>query len=106
MYSKREVCFTAIVALAVSWHLGSQRAVTGGEEPGAVVGFADGTHPPPPPWLTNADMLQADGTHPPPPPWLTNADMLQADGTHPPPPPWLTNADMLQADGTHPPPPA
>jgi hypothetical protein len=72
MYSKREVCFTAIVALAVSWHLGSQQAVTRGEGQSAGLSLADGTHPPPPPWPTGTEMLQADGTHPPPPPWPTN----------------------------------
>lgn len=111
MYSKREVCFTVIATLAVSWYLGPPKATAKGEDQGVT---ADGTHPPPPPWLMNTDMLRADGTHPPPPPpptppqsLLGNTEMLQADGTHPPPPPppLRVNTEILQADGTHPPPP-
>jgi len=112
MYSKRELCFTVIATLAVSWYLGPPKAMPKGEDQGVA---ADGTHPPPPPWLMNTDMLRADGTHPPPPPpppappqsLLGNTEMLQADGTHPPPPPppLLMNTEILQADGTHPPPP-
>ena len=94
MYPKREVCFTAIVVLAVSWHLGSQQTAIRGEGLSAVASFRDGTHPPPPPPpLTNTELYRADGTHPPPP--LANAELLQADGTHPPPPPWLTNSPRI-----------
>jgi len=95
MYPKREAYFTAIVVLAVSWHLGSPQAVIRGEGQGVVASFRDGTHPPPPPQplLVNTEMFRADGTHPPPPPPpLAKAETLQADGTHPPPPPWLTNS--------------
>jgi hypothetical protein len=113
MYSKREVCFTVIATLAVLWYLGPPKAMAKGEDRGVAASFGDGTHPPPPPWLINTDMLRADGTHPPPPPptppqsLLGNTEMLQADGTHPPPPPppLLVNTEILQADGTHPPPP-
>lgn len=76
MYSKREVCFTVIVALAASSHLGSQQAATRWEGQDAGVRLADGTHPPPPPWGTGTEMLQADGTHPPPPPWRTNSRQI------------------------------
>jgi hypothetical protein len=67
MYSKKEVCFTVILALAALWYLGSQQITV----------LADGTHPPPPPWAQRTDVLQADGTHPPPPPWPQRTDVLQ-----------------------------
>lgn len=96
MYSKREVCFTVVAALAVWCHLGPRNAMARPEDPGVPFSLADGTHPPPPPWLMNTSVLRADGTHPPPPPPppqpLVNTEILQADGTHPPPPPWLASA--------------
>jgi hypothetical protein len=66
MYSKAEVCFTIIVALAASWHLNSQQATDPAGSQGDVLTVFDGGHPPP---SSSADALQADGTHPPPPPW-------------------------------------
>jgi len=81
MYSKTEVCFTVIVAIAAAWYFNSHRATDLAGFQGPVLSAVDGTHPPPPPWF--------DGTHPPPPPWPTSAELLRLDGTHPPPPPWF-----------------
>lgn|GEM_PF-5156544 len=100
MYSKREVCFTLVAALAVWCHPGPQNAMARGEDQCGPGSIADGTHPPPPAppqsLLGKTEMLQADGTHPPPPPPppqpIVNTEILQADGTHPPPPPWLASA--------------
>jgi len=71
MYSKREVCFTVVLALTISWQLNS-RPVTEVGVQNDVLTIADGTHPPPVPWLryNGTEVLQADGTHPPPVPWL------------------------------------
>jgi hypothetical protein len=79
MYSKREVCFTVIATLAVSWYLGPPKTIANGKDQGVKTSFGDGTHPPPPPptppqsRFGNTEMLQADGTHPPPPPWHASA---------------------------------
>ena len=96
MYSKKEVCFTIILALTASGYLISQQAEGQTVVQGSVSTIADGTHPPPPvpPAARSVEggvALQADGTHPPPPvppaPQLIESGVvLQADGTHPPPP--------------------
>lgn len=81
MYSKRELCFTAILALLVFWHFGSQKIPAGTVFNRMVLTVADGGHPPPPPTppfspAPNAGGLglRADGGHPPPPPvpWLSS----------------------------------
>jgi hypothetical protein len=70
MYSKTEVCFTVIVAIAAGWYFSSHRAADPPGLQGRVLSAHDGTHPPPPPWPTSAKAPGLDGTHPPPPPWL------------------------------------
>ena len=72
MYSKKDVCFTVVLALSASLYLGSQRIVSPTGAADSVPMLADGTHPPPVPWqLERGDVLRADGTHPPPVPWLS-----------------------------------
>ncbi|HEY6129241.1 MAG TPA: hypothetical protein VIW23_13770 [Candidatus Acidoferrum sp.] len=79
MYSKKAVCFTAVLTLAASCYLGAQRIATLRSAGDSVRTVADGTHPPPvppspqPPSLQPGDVLQADGTHPPPVPWFWTA---------------------------------
>jgi len=70
MYSKTEVCFTVIVAIAAACYFSSHRATDLAGLQGPVLSAVDGTHPPPPPWPTSAEVLRLDGTHPPPPPWF------------------------------------
>ena len=77
MYSKREICFTVILAIAALWYLGPQHSAAGGAACGPAKAFADGGHPPPPPppskQFEDQGVLQADGGHPPPPPWISNS---------------------------------
>jgi hypothetical protein len=95
MYSKMEVCFTAILTLIVLGHPGSQKipARTCSNGTGSTV--ADGGHPPPPiPSTADAvQVLRADGGHPPPPmpPRQNTVQALRADGGHPPPTPWFSS---------------
>jgi hypothetical protein len=81
MYSKMELCFTAILTLLVFWHFGSQKIPAWTVPNGTVLTVADGGHPPPPPTppfppAPNAGGLglRADGGHPPPPPvpWFSS----------------------------------
>jgi len=81
MYSKMELCFTAILTLLVFWHFGSQKIPAWTVPNGTVLTVADGGHPPPPPTppfppTPNAGelSLRADGGHPPPPPvpWFSS----------------------------------
>jgi hypothetical protein len=75
MYSKKEVCFTAILTLIVLGHSGSQKIAARACAKGTGFTVADGGHPPPPipPTPNTVQVLRADGGHPPPPtPWFSS----------------------------------